>query len=105
MPQKHPPANTARAVVISSSFDLIYIIAVSLVHHVCQRYKTQRSGINAIAQATAISGTVRKYVPEVTLAIGRVYLCPEYTMAVVMQLFIQAMRDRLGNTWAATTSL
>ena len=50
--------------------NLIEIFAVALALHVVAMDEPERRGIDAVAQATAISGAIREDVAEVAVAVG-----------------------------------
>ena len=50
--------------------NLIEIFAVALALHVVAMDEPERRGIDAVAQATAISGAIREDVTEVAVAVG-----------------------------------
>src|SRR5262249_22466082 len=78
--------------------NLIEIFAVALPLHLVAVDEPERRGIDAVAQATAISRAIREHVAEVAVAMGRSNLGPDHPMGGVRQLVDVCGNDRLSET-------
>src|SRR3990167_3828028 len=102
MPQKHPPARIARWC-MSGLLDLIEIFAISFALHLVARNEAKRRGVNAVAQTSAIGGTVREYMTEMTVGVHRSDFRPHHTVRAVAQLVHICCNDGLGEAGPART--
>src|SRR4051812_35865983 len=90
---------------MSNLLNLIEIFAVALALHIVAMDEPERRGIDAVAQATAISGAVVEDVAEVAVAVGRSDLGPGHPMGGVPQLVDVCGNDGLGETWPPAARL
>src|SRR5690625_731853 len=97
MPQKHPPANTARSSLIAH-LHLIQILAVAFSGHRLARNETQRRRIDAVAQPAAIRRPVVEDMAEMAVAMRRAHLGADHAVRAVPPLVHVGRLDRLGET-------
>src|SRR5262245_63225952 len=81
-PQKQPPARTARSSVIGI-LHLVQVSPISLGLHIIAMDKPQRGRVDAIAQPTAILGSVGKYVTEMAVRVRRAHFSADHAVRAV----------------------
>src|SRR5215831_10865373 len=76
------------------AFDLAQVIAITGGDHVLPRDEAKRRGVDAVAQAAAVAGPVRKDVAQVAVAVRRTHLGPYHPVRDVPELLDVRPLDR-----------
>src|SRR5215831_19270072 len=110
MPQKQPPASTARSVevirlLLHLSIEQLAVAAVPLVFELIQRDEAQRRGIDAVAQAACFARAVRKDMAQMAIAMAGANFRPNHAVGGVFVLDHIFGFDRPGEAGPTTVTV